>query len=69
MVPQDITLTGEGIDDEHCILEFAVSLNEETRSLNEVVSLHPIGDCYVNGEFIDDTRELMQSDAVRQLTL
>eukprot|EP00040_Diaphanoeca_grandis_P028526 m.165344 g.165344 ORF g.165344 m.165344 type:complete len:1263 (-) comp31382_c0_seq1:71-3859(-) len=63
--PQDIYLAGEGIEDEHCIFEHEVRMSVEQKSLQEVVSLHPIGDCYVNTELIDDTVSLVQGDTVQ----
>jgi len=41
---QDIILTGKGIQDEHCLIQFKVDQNKETGSLREVVTLFPIAD-------------------------
>mmetsp|Transcript_16675 Transcript_16675/g.49035 ORF Transcript_16675/g.49035 Transcript_16675/m.49035 type:complete len:1171 (+) Transcript_16675:59-3571(+) len=63
--PQDVVLEGAGIEPEHCIIEHAVTMDEETNQLKEVVQLHPIGDCYVNGEELEDSVELNQGDQVQ----
>lgn len=57
--PQDICLAGEGMEEEQCMLELEERMNESLGALEEVVTLHPIGEhCYVNEECIDDSVEL-----------
>eukprot|EP00035_Acanthoeca_spectabilis_P004255 m.101294 g.101294 ORF g.101294 m.101294 type:complete len:1152 (+) comp12506_c0_seq2:67-3522(+) len=63
--PQDVVLNGEGIEPEHCIIEHNVEVDPESGQLKEVVQLHPIGDCYVNGVELEDSTILSQGDTVQ----
>ena len=58
--PQDIVLDGEDIDPEHLIIESEEAIDPKFNALMEVVTLHPIGDCFINGQEIEDSTQLHQ---------
>ena len=65
-VPQDVTIKGPEIDDEHCIVEHRAELDEEAGRLLEVVKIHPIAEAvFVNGEKIEETKQLKQGMVVQ----
>ena len=64
--PQDICLAGDGMEDEQCMLELEERMNEALGALEEVVTLHPIGEhCYVNEVVCEDSVELSHGAIVQ----
>eukprot|EP00039_Didymoeca_costata_P016630 m.300660 g.300660 ORF g.300660 m.300660 type:complete len:1171 (+) comp16422_c0_seq10:196-3708(+) len=64
--PQDIIFEDEGMDPEQCIIEHEAVLDEQSGSLKEVVSIHPIGEhCYVNEVMLMDSEALNHGDIIQ----
>jgi hypothetical protein len=62
--PQDSPLDAPNIDDEHALFESAEELGTKCNHLAEVVKMHPIGTCQVNGKACDDLVRLRHDDGV-----
>jgi hypothetical protein len=62
--PQDVPLDAADIDDEHALIESFEELDAKHNCLAEVVQMHPIGVCSVNGKACDDSIQLHHGDVV-----
>lgn len=66
--PQDVQLSGEDLEAEHLIIESDLAFDPKYNALMEVVTVHPIGDCYVNGKELEDSTQLRHGDVLEVAT-
>ena len=54
----------DAMEPEHLIIESEISFDPKYDALMEVVTVYPIGDCFVNGQELNDSTQLKQGDVL-----